>query len=229
MKQAAPRVSMETRIVRTALLAFCGLAILLLPACRSGPPPAEYILGAMPEATATSVPATGLPVVQVKRVQIPDYLDRTDILERRGNELVPSRTSRWGERLSVGMTRALAASLAARLPGMLVIATPAGGRPAREVLVDVAAFESRADQRVVLVARWSVADGVSRQTLSSEQTVLVEPIGGAGDRAVVAAMSHAVEDLADRVAAGIERDPRTDVAGAAGSGTVRSEADRCAN
>ncbi len=220
---------MQTRIVRTELLASFGLAILVLPACRSGPPPAEYILGAMPEATATSVPATGLPVVQVKRVRLPDYLDRTDILERRGNELVPSRTSRWGERLSVGMTRALAASLAAGLPGMVVIATPAGGRPAREVLVDVAAFESRADQRVVLVARWSVADGVSRQTLSSEQTSLVEPIGGAGDGAVVTAMSHAVEDLADRVAAGIERDPRTNVTGEEGSGTGRSEADRCAN
>jgi uncharacterized protein len=220
---------MQTRIVRTELLAFCSLAILVLPACRSGPPPAEYILGSMPEATATSTPATGLPVVQVKRVQLPDYLDRTDILERRGNELVPSRTSRWGERLSVGMTRALTASLAARLPGMLVIATPAGGRPAREVVVDVAAFESRADQRVVLVARWSVADRVSRQTLSSEQTSLVEPIGGAGDRAVVTAMSHAVEDLANRVAAGIERDLRTNVAGAADSGTAQSEADRCAN
>ncbi len=209
MKQAASRASMQTRIVRTALLAFCGLAILVLTACRSGPPPAEYILGTMPEATATSVAATGLPLVEVKRVRLPDYLDRTDILERRGNELVPSRTSRWSERLSVDMTRALVASLAARLPGMLVIATPAVGRPAREVLVDVAAFESRADQRVVLVARWSVVDGVSRQTLSSAQTSLVEPIGGAGDRAVVTAMSHAVEDLAVQVATGIERDNRS--------------------
>ncbi len=200
---------MGTRIVRTTLFAFCGLAILVLPGCRCGPPPAEYILGTMPEATATSVAATGLPVVEVKRVQLPDYLDRTDILERRDNELVPSRTSRWSERLSVGMTRALAASLAARLPGMLVTATPAVERPAREVLVDVAAFESRADQRVVLVARWSIVDGVSRQTLSSEQTSLVETIGGTGDRAVVTAMSHAVEDLADRVAAGIERDSRS--------------------
>src|SRR5208337_5678202 len=73
MKQAAPRASMGTRIVRTALLTFCGLAILVLPACRCGPPPAEYILGTMPEATATSVAATGLPLVEVKRVQLPDY------------------------------------------------------------------------------------------------------------------------------------------------------------
>ena len=53
------------------------------------PPPAEYVLGAMPAATATTVKQDGLPVVEVKRVQLPDYLDTTDILERRGNQLDP--------------------------------------------------------------------------------------------------------------------------------------------
>jgi uncharacterized lipoprotein YmbA len=105
------------------------------------------------------------------------------------------------------MTRALAASLAAQLPGMFVFATPPPGRAARQVLVDVVAFESSADQRVTLVARWTIVDGVSRQILTSQETSLIEAIVGEGDEAVVTAMSHAVEDLAGQVAAAVERDP----------------------
>jgi uncharacterized protein len=205
MREPAAKEWMDTRLVRAALLAFFGLATSLLAACKlAGPPPAEYVLGTLPEPTARSVPETGLPLVEVKRVQLPDYLDRTAMLERRGNQLLPSSTSRWGERLSVGMTRALAASLADRLPGMFVTATPPLGRPARQVLVDVVAFESRADQRVILVARWSIVDAVSRQILASQQTSLVEAVVGSGDEAIVTAMSRAVEDLAGQIAAGIE-------------------------
>ncbi len=162
----------------------------------------------MPAATETTIPQAGLPVVEVNRVQLPDYLDTTDILERRSNQLVPSPTGRWGERLSVGMTRALTASLAARLPHLVVTATPLG-RPTRQILVDVAAFEPRPDHHVVLVARWTILDGATRQVLTAEQASLVEAIGGEGDDAIVAAMSRAVDDLAGRVAAGIERDLRS--------------------
>lgn len=209
MKQAAVTARSRRRVFRTALLVFFGTAVFEVAACSlSGPPPAEYVLGAMPAATGTTVPQTGLPVVEVNRVELPDYLDTTDILDRRGNQLVPSPTGRWGERLSVGMTRALIASLAARLPRLLVTATPLG-RPTRQILVDVAAFESRPDHQVVLVARWNIVDGASRQVLTAEQTSLIEAIGGKGDDAIVAAMSRAVDELADRIAADIERDLRS--------------------
>jgi uncharacterized lipoprotein YmbA len=161
----------------------------------------------MPAATETTLPQAGLPVVAVNHVQLPEYLDTTDILERRNNQLVPSPTGRWGERLSVGMTRALTASLAARLPRLVVTATPVG-RPTRQILVDVAAFESRPDHQVVLVARWTILDGASQQVLTAEQASLVEAISGEGDDAIVAAMSRAVDDLAGRIAAPIERDLR---------------------
>jgi uncharacterized lipoprotein YmbA len=209
VKQAAAFACPLSRVSRAALLAFFGTVVFEITACSlSGPPPAEYVLGTMPAATETTLPQTGLPVVEVNRVQLPDYLDTTDILERRSNQLVPSMTGRWGERLSVGMTRALIASLAAQLPRLVVTATPVG-RPTRQILVDVAAFESRPDHRVVLVARWTILDGATRRVLIAEQASLVEAIGGNGDDAIVAAMSRAVDDLAGRVAAGIERDLRS--------------------
>ena len=136
---------------------------------------------------------------------VPDYLDTTDLLVRHGGQVVPSQTGRWGERLSVGVTRAIAAALATWLPRMAVTATPAVERPARQVLVDVEAFEARADGEVVLVARWTITDGGARQTFTSERVSLAEPVVGAGDAGVVTAMTRVMERLAGRVAAGLER------------------------
>jgi uncharacterized protein len=221
MSKPTLKFGTRTRLVRAALLAGCGVASSLLAACKlAGPPPAEYVLGTPSAPSAKSQATTGLPVVVVKRVQLPDYLDRTAMVERRGNELVPSSTSRWGERLSVGMTRALASSLAAHLPGMVVTTRAPLGHPARQLYVDVVTFESSTQQRrVVLVARWKITDGSGQQTLISEQGSFVETIAGADGGAVATAMSQAVEGLAGQVAAGmeetgrvgagVEEDPRT--------------------
>lgn len=195
-------------LATASFLVLVGAACLGLAACSlPGPAPAEYVLGALPAAKPTAVKQKGLPVVEIKRVQLPDYLDTTDILERRGNQLIPSSTGRWGERLSLGMTRALTASLSARLPGVVVTASTVT-RPARQILVDVAAFEVMPDHQVVFVARWTVLGGPSPQVHEAEQTSLVEKVSGDGDGAIVAAMSKAVDDLAGRLAAEIERDLR---------------------
>jgi uncharacterized lipoprotein YmbA len=204
----------RARLVRAAVLTACGVATALLGACKlAGPPPTEYVLGSTAEpATASQQATTGLPVVVVRRVQVPDYLDRTAMVERRGNELVPSATSRWGERLSVGMTRALASSLAVHLPGMVVTTRPPLGHPARQLYVDVITFESQ-QQRVVLVARWRITDGSGQQVLMSEQGSFVETIAGDDGGAVATAMSQAVEGLAGQVATGMEEKGRVAAGG----------------
>ena len=198
------------RPARAAALACLGLAAAVLAGCKlAGPAPREYVLGTQPEPAPRSMVETGRPLVEVRRVQLPDYLDRTAVLQRRGNQLAPSETSRWGERLSVGVTRALADSLATQLPDMSVTASqPLIGHPSKRVIIDVLEFEPRADQRVVLVARWSILDGASPKILTSQQTSLVEAIAGAGDEAVVSAMSRAVEQLAGAVAASLQEPAR---------------------
>ncbi len=58
MKQAAARSSPGTRFFWVAVLAFFGAAMCGITACSlSGPPPAEYVLGAMPVASATTLSA----------------------------------------------------------------------------------------------------------------------------------------------------------------------------
>lgn len=187
-------------------LAALGAVCLLHGACGSSQPPGLYMLGTAPAPVVGAAPQAGLQVVEVKPVGVPDYLDTTDLLVRHGgSQMVPSPTGRWGERLSAGVTRALAAGLAARLPRMAVTATPPVERQARQVLVDIESFEARADGKTVLVARWTITDGGARQTLASERVSLTERMAGTGDAAVVAAMTGVTEQLADRIAAALER------------------------
>jgi uncharacterized lipoprotein YmbA len=189
---------------KTLALGVLGLA---LAACGSaGLPPITYVLGPAAAGAEGAEPLTGRPVIELKPVLVSDYLDVSDILVRRGeNAVMPSPTGRWGERLSVGVTRALALGLMRRLPGPIVTSSQPAEQPARQILAEVETFEPRADGSVVLVARWRVLDGAGRKTLAGERVTLKEVIDGQGDALVVAAMTRAVEDFADHVAAGVRR------------------------
>ncbi|MBX6376452.1 MAG: membrane integrity-associated transporter subunit PqiC, partial [Acetobacteraceae bacterium] len=107
-------------VARSAAL---GAAGLVLAACglTSGPPPVTYVLGTPAPAADGVESLTGKPVIEVKPVLVPDYLDVADIMIRQADNVVaPSPTGRWGERLSVGVTRALTLGLARRLPQYMV-------------------------------------------------------------------------------------------------------------
>ena len=183
------------------------VAVALVAAALSGcagPAKREYVLGAAGASENTLAVQTALPVVQVERVQLPDYLDTRDILTRRDHQIVPSETGRWAERLSVGATRVLATSLGAHLKGVVVTSAQPVDPPMLRVVIDVTAFGSTADGQVVLAARWTVTDGTGQRSLAAEQASFTEPVSGAPDGAVVAAMSLTLEKLANRISAGIE-------------------------
>jgi uncharacterized lipoprotein YmbA len=69
----------------------------------------------------------------------------------------------------------------------------------------VTAFEARADQQVVLQARWTITDGPGRVLLLSRDAVVVEATGSTDDAALVSAMNRAVQALAGQIADGIGR------------------------
>ena len=91
---------------------------LTLSACGSaGPPPQVYVLGDDDPAKPETASQLNSPVVELEPVRVPDYLDTTDIVTRHaGGLVVASQSARWGERLSIGVTRAVGASLGIGLP-----------------------------------------------------------------------------------------------------------------
>jgi uncharacterized protein len=194
----------------TFIIAVGIIAIGNLIGCASGPPSRSYVLSPPAEPVAGGSMRDGRAVVELRTVELPDYLDSSDIYVRDGrNELKSSQTGRWGERLSVGITHALAAVLAQRRPDLLVTHASLPGQSGRQLLVDVEAFDIWPDGRCVLTARWTVL-GNDRRTIASSGrgTFVTTTAGGLTDAAIVSAMAAAVTQLADRVALALGRDAR---------------------
>jgi uncharacterized lipoprotein YmbA len=180
-------------------------AVLLLTGCAGSPLPRVYVLGTPVRADPGVTNEAGRPVVELPTVALPDYLDSTDIAVRNGqNELVPSTTGRWGERLSLGITHALAADLSQRLPGVLVTRSGVPGQSSVSLLVNVEAFDVHPDGQCVLAARWSIPGSTGQPaTISQQGTFVTKAAAGSAplsDAAIVAAMVAAVDQLADRIA-----------------------------
>ena len=183
---------------------------LLLGGCASSPPTRIFVLGS---AAADNVPVgegRGRPV-WLRPVLVPDYLDTTDILLRTGiHEVAPSRTGRWAERLSSGVTHALLQDLAARLP-QAAVTLDDGGQDSAVVSVTVDAFDILAVGRCVLSASWTVAAGrgaaaAPERAVISASFAAASP-GGSVDTAIVAAMADDLDRLADRLAAAVHARP----------------------
>jgi hypothetical protein len=182
--------------------------IWIVTACTSGSPPRIYVLS---NAVDTPVEAKSGPekaVIQLQRILLPDYLDTTDILMRAGqHELRPSPTARWGERLSLGVTHALATDLAARLPLDRVILAYPTDRYARQILVDVDTFDIWPNGHCVLSATWTLID--DKAVLIAGRGTFITAPGQEppGDATVVTGMADAVAKLADSLASAIAAPP----------------------
>lgn len=162
-----------------------------------------YSLDGATEAPTQSEAVAEGPVIQLQRVLIPDYLDTNDIVLRVGmHELHESATGRFGERLSLGITYALRSDLASRLPLYSVTLAQSAEKPARQILVNVDAFDVWPTGRCVLVADWTILDASRRTLLAGGRGTFTTAGIGAnpGDGAIVTAMADAVRQLADRIA-----------------------------
>jgi len=169
-----------------------------------------YSLDGAVDAASQAGPVAQRPVLQLQRVLIPDYLDTTDILVRvSAHEIHESRSGRFGERLSLGVTHALRADLASRLPLYTITLTQSADAPARQIRVNVDAFDVWPSGHCVLVADWSIVDAGRRTLLSADRGTFTTAAAGAnlGDGAIVTAMADAVRQLADRIASTTEALP----------------------
>lgn len=140
--------------------------MLLLSGCSQMPPPRLHVLAS--ESTVT-LPESGTgegrvgryaaPVVAVGPVTLPEYLDRSEIVWRKGNlHLVMEDGDRWAESLRAGIHRVLSVSLARRL-GEAAVVLPAGDRDSEADLavpVFIDAFERDDQGRVTLSVQWEV-------------------------------------------------------------------------
>ncbi|HTP85025.1 MAG TPA: PqiC family protein [Alphaproteobacteria bacterium] len=194
----------------SAAIAGLGAAGMVLAACSVGPPPKTYVLDPFPAMTEPVEPLLGRPVLEMRRVVVPDYLDVSALQVRDQANLVrASETGRWGERLSVGIAHAVAGGLSRRLSGVVVMTSAPPGPARCELLLDVEAFEADVTGRTAFVGQWRVLAEGSPDPVAGERVSLTEPVAGLGDEPVVAAMSRIMDNLAARIARAIQGLGRT--------------------
>jgi uncharacterized lipoprotein YmbA len=191
--------------------------LLLLPlaagCAQTLPPPNLHVLSSLPRDAASgpgSTAASRGPVVGVEQANIPEYLDRPEIVVRTSaNTLELTQGDRWGQRLQGDITRVLAENLRGLLPSDNVFVLPLRRREpvAVTVAVDITSFERDASGAVVLNAYWSVLDGQTEAERAGARARYSEPVEGEGVEATVAAMNRTLAALSRDIAAGIKRLP----------------------
>jgi uncharacterized lipoprotein YmbA len=172
--------------------------------CISGRAQQIYVLNDAADTPRDNEAVVGRTELQLERVLVPDYLDTTEILSRAGeHELHASSSGRWGERLSLGIMHALWADLAIRLPQDRVMLARPVEKSARQILVNVDAFDVRANGHCVLAADWTILDSNRTVVLAAGRGTFIVPSDrsdNAGDAAVVSAMAEALRQLAESIA-----------------------------
>ncbi len=181
------------------------LLALLLGGCASTEPARFYVLA--PVAAPGSSPVTGQPNlgVGVGPVEIPELLNRPQIVTRAGDhERRLAGFDRWAEPLADNVAGVLAENLASLLASERVTVFP--WRPSTpldaQVEVEVIRLDADAAGQCVLVARWTLLDPAGK-TLLSRRTEYRETTASTETEAVVAALSRALAALSRDVAAAL--------------------------
>lgn len=163
--------------------------VLLLAGCAS-PPTSFYVLS--PIAAPGPAAATGL-AVGLGPVELPDYLDRPQIVTRNSrNQIDLAEFAHWGEPLQDNFIQTLAENLARLPPGQQVSLYP--WRRATpldyQIKIKVIRFDRENGGDSVLDTRWSILSGDGgRELLSRASRYAVAPQGDDYE-ATVAAMNE---------------------------------------
>jgi uncharacterized lipoprotein YmbA len=145
--------------------------------------------------------------IGVGPIEIPDYLDRPQIITRTNrNELHLSEYNRWAEPLAENFTRTLASNLSAILATDKIHTYPWDTPEAvdYQVLVNVSRFDAEPGGSAVLKARWSlVARKGGEKTILTQKTNLSEPVAADTYNALVEAQNRVLEKFSREVALSI--------------------------
>jgi uncharacterized lipoprotein YmbA len=148
--------------------------------------------------------------VGLRRVQLPAYLDRVQIVTRAGpNTIQVADFHHWAAPLDELFARALADNLSLLLPADRVMLFPwTQATPLDYVVtVEVTQFEGTLGGEAGLEARWSIAKPGGTDVLFLGKTRLREPATD-GYAAMVSAQSRLVAGLAGEIAAAIKTQVR---------------------
>jgi uncharacterized lipoprotein YmbA len=195
---------MRHRFSPTKVL-FAGAVAALVAGCGTSPPARLYTLAPISQpATGTTGRQGAEPVsVTVAPVELPDYLDRSQIVTREGaNALKLAEFHRWGGSLGDNITAVLVENLSGLLASDRVFASPGLGPEAPDfrVGVRILRLDSVPGGRVELKTQWVVTTGAEREEVATGLSTFTEPVADENYEALVAAVSRTVGQLSRAIA-----------------------------
>jgi uncharacterized protein len=170
---------------------------LLLASCAS-PNPSLYTLEVLPG----PVRRPAARIIEVRSISLARYLERSQIVRSSENfRLDVLANDWWGEPLDAMIGRTLDRALTQRLPGSTVYQENGAisAEPDARVQVNIERFDEDASGAVRLVAQYAVVRRISE----TRGVTLEVPARGATTADLVAAMSEAIGQLADRIASSL--------------------------
>ena len=185
--------------MRAALRRRAVLLALLASGCAS-PEPAFYTLAAAP-----GVPRSGGPrLVELRDPSVAGYLDRSEIVRASTSYKLDLRPGeRWGEPFGPMLGRVLTEDLNQRLPGTTVFTARGSLSPdsQAQIEVDIPSFDLRTNGRVLLRAQVAVTRSGTKPQVRTRTAQIETVPASTTTPALVAAMSNALGQLADVIAA----------------------------
>jgi uncharacterized lipoprotein YmbA len=183
------------------ILILAGLCV--LAACQSSPATHYF---AMTQIAPTAPRASwSAPVpIRLERVTIPGELDRLEFVRRSSsNRLQIATFDLWAAPLEGMIRRVIAGDLTARLAAGAMASEnePMAGEPRRHLYIDVQEFTGDERGAVTLRAAWLIQTPNAGSQRGTEEITVAA--GDATADALAAAMSRALADFTDRIAAAL--------------------------
>jgi uncharacterized lipoprotein YmbA len=178
---------------------FAGLALPLLAAACSSPDPVYYTVATRP---GPVLPA-GPKVIMLKDISLASYLDRREIVRSsEGYKLDVRSNDWWGQPLGGMLGNTLVIELSQRLPASTIYAESGAISADPNAVVGINLQRLDADSTGMLVLLAQVAIEFNRpQRMVSRTFTITKPLPAPGTPGLVAAISDALGELADGIAA----------------------------
>lgn len=195
---------MSERIIAKLLVCFALAASI---GCGTTPKARFYALSAQGGAVSN---ATSTLVVAVGPVEMPEYLDRPQIVTRVGdNRLSVDEFNRWGGRLDEEIIHVLTRCIGQRLGTQHVYGYPSrvSAQTDYRIVLALRRFDGALGGEVVLDVAWSLIDDRSGQVMVTRQASYRQTSAGTDFDAYAATLSAVLARLGDDIGAALESLP----------------------
>jgi len=184
----------------------CGLFVFILNGCISvgqSPEPRLYMLKQVSDSDISqefSMPANIITVIGP--VEIPQYLDRPQMVTQENGMMNVAQFDRWGESLDTAISRLIIEDLGLMVKNGTFEMFPCSyAIPVKyQVIISIQQLESDFKKGISFVAQWSIIDAVSKKMLFTKKSGLEQPISPRNYSGLAQALGKVVASLSSEIA-----------------------------